>query len=418
MLIESGAHNNVVGGTAAGTENVISGNKYGVAMEGEGTTNNHVRGNYIGTNPSGAAVLADHKSNFIGVIIQSGADSNLVGGSQEGSRNIISGNEYGVAIEDEETTGNEIWGNYIGTDKDGTARLADGRSNSTGVIIHSGATGNFIGGTEASELATRNIISGNLQEGVVIEDEGTQFNEVVGNYIGTDKDGNTLLENGDSNNWGVVLRNGATHNIIGVAPLDTLEVAARKRNVISGNLMVGVVIKDEGTQFNHVNGNYIGPSKDGASHIPGPLNRDKAGVLIHAGAANNAIGAGDEVTKNVISGNDGAGVEIRNSDHNFVAGNYIGTDATGYERLSNYLGVYLSGASDNHVSDGNVISGNETFGVWVAGGANVTGAVHNKIVGNRIGTNKDGVTGPLVRLAQAIPGLRFLAPRTQPSAAA
>ena len=233
-----------------------------------------------------------------------------------------------MAIEDEETTGNKVWGNYIGTDKDGTARLADGWSNSTGVIIHSGATGNLIGGIEAGEDATRNIISGNLQDGVVIEDVGTQFNEVLGNYIGTNKDGTAQVYNGASNNSGIVIRNGATDNIIGTAPLDSLDLAVRKRNVISGNLTFGVVIKDEGTQRNRVNGNYIGPSKNGVNYIPQTLNRNKVGLLITDGTSNKFIGAGTEQTRNVISGNDGVGVEIRGGE-NHVEQNYIGTDAGG-----------------------------------------------------------------------------------------
>ena len=64
-----GPHDNVVGGSVAGTRNIISGNNYGVVIEGEGTTNNHLRGNYIGTDQSGAALLDDDKSNFVGVLV-------------------------------------------------------------------------------------------------------------------------------------------------------------------------------------------------------------------------------------------------------------------------------------------------------------------------------------------------------------
>src|SRR5262249_41765134 len=61
-----------------------------------------------------------------------------------------------------ETNGNDvIEGNYIGTNPTGTTALP----NQVGVVIQGGAGNNTIGGTATG---ARNLISGNLQDGIAI----------------------------------------------------------------------------------------------------------------------------------------------------------------------------------------------------------------------------------------------------------
>jgi hypothetical protein len=75
-----------------------------------------------------------------------------------------------------------------------------------------------------------------------------------------------------------------------------------------------------------------------------------------------------------------------------VAGNWIGLIADGNARLKNGLyGVFISEAGGNTIGGtasgaGNVISGNDAFGVFISG----TAASGNVLLGNRIGTNVDG----------------------------
>ena len=59
-----------------------------------------------------------------------------------------------------------------------------------GVDIVYGAQNNTVGGTTA---AARNVISGNLHEGVLIGFAGTANNVVEGNFIGTDATGKNFL---------------------------------------------------------------------------------------------------------------------------------------------------------------------------------------------------------------------------------
>src|SRR5205823_4527857 len=79
-----------------------------------------------------------------------------------------------------------IQGNMIGTNVAGTAVLANGGA---GINVN-GSANNTIGGLTA---ATRNIISGNSQNGIVISGATAVQNVVQGNYIGADKNGNALI---------------------------------------------------------------------------------------------------------------------------------------------------------------------------------------------------------------------------------
>src|SRR5207253_10014440 len=99
----------------------------------------------------------------------------------------------------------QIEGNFIGTDALG--RIALGNT-LDGVAIEGGAS-NAIGGTTP---AARNVISGNGEFGVQILDQGSNFNIVEGNFIGTTASGTAALGNVSD---GVFLTTGATDNMIG-----------------------------------------------------------------------------------------------------------------------------------------------------------------------------------------------------------
>lgn len=195
----------------------------------------------------------------------------------------------------------------------------------------------------------------------------------------------------------------------------------------------GILISGSGATGNWIYGSYLGTDPTGELAYP---NGD--GVEIDDGASANLIGTnGDGVNdsseRNVISGNTYAGVSIggAGTEQNIVAGNYIGTDATGESALGNgsYFGVQLTnGASVNWIGvnavngpenadQGNVISGNDhgveidgSDGNTVAGndiGTDCTGteAIPNNVgvrieggaSGNLIGTNGDGIDNALER---------------------
>src|SRR5262249_31720844 len=112
VVIQGGAANNTIGGTAAGAGNVISGNGAvgmvvaGVRIEGSGTTGNLLAGNYIGTNAAGTEAIPNGHD---GVLIWQGATNNTVGGTTAAAGNVISGNGWsGVEIASPGTTNNAV----------------------------------------------------------------------------------------------------------------------------------------------------------------------------------------------------------------------------------------------------------------------------------------------------------------------
>jgi hypothetical protein len=113
---------NTVGGSAAGSRNLISGNKYaGVVLWLSSGSNNKVQGNYIGTDYTGKLNLAN---GWRGIDISNGSSNNLIGGSTSAERNVIAANtQDGIRIY--QGSGNKIQGNCIGICSDG----ATGRGN-------------------------------------------------------------------------------------------------------------------------------------------------------------------------------------------------------------------------------------------------------------------------------------------------
>ena len=356
----------VIGGTNAAARNVISGNgAAGIWLAGTNVSNVTVQGNYIGLNAAGTAAIAN---TFAGIYVVNGAHSNAI------LNNVISGNvSEGLRLSDMGTTANLVQGNFIGTDATGTSAVRNGF---LGLSLYSGAVSNTIGGTTGT---ARNIISGNYSEGLRIQGAGASWNLIQGNFIGTDVSGTNPLPNGWS---GLTIFSGATSNTIG-------GISAGARNVLSGNYSYGLVVSDPGTSGNIIQGNVIGLVTGGSTALP-----NYVGVLLSSSATSNVFGGTASTMRNVISGNNGSGMEISYSaSGNSIQGNYIGPDVTGSSAAANGgEGIYLhDGASGNFIGGstpgaGNVISGNTYRGIYAYG----TNTSYNWIQGNFIGTQSNG----------------------------
>lgn len=385
--IRNGADGNTVGGTTVEERNVISANRgYGVHIEGSGTTGNVVSGNYIGTGANGNYAPAELGNDGDGVIINNGASDTIVGGSTAGSRNVLANNDWsGVAIYGSGTDDNTVLGNYVGLNAAGTTAIGN---RLLGIYVGPGAQGNVIGGDTAGE---RNIIGGNVRDGVQIQGDGADHNVVSGNWIGLRPDGLQM-----ANGWdGVRIFDNACQNRVG-------GTAPGEGNVISGNGYSGVSIYGSGTMTNTVEGNYIGTNPAGTA----ALGNSMYGVYVGHSANDNVIGGGTAGARNVLSGNSQDGVRIEHSatDHNRVSGNYIGTNAGGTAVVANgWDGVRITGGARN-----NTIGGASGEGNLIAAGTNlcgvhvdVNGTLGNVISGNLIGTNASG-TGALSTTAYGV----------------
>jgi len=368
VLISSGEFNNTIGGTTTAARNVISGNGlFGIEIAGLGTNGNLVQGNFIGTDITGSAALANSAG---GVDIQSGAANNILGGASAGAGNVISGNSgSNIAISGGGTNGNIVQGNFVGTNAAGTAAVSAIAVN--GVLIQSGAS-NTIGGTAAG---AGNLISGNSSTGVTIS--VGSGNLVEGNLIGTDAAGTGRIANG----IGVYIIGGATGNAIG----GTIPGA---KNVISYNNGDGIHLDGGGTTGNFLQGNFLGTNASGTAGA-GPSSG--SGVYITGGASNNTIGGTTAAARNIIS-DYADGILIVNGNSNLIQGNFIGTDVSGNTALGNAgPGVRIAGGGNNIIGGtaagaGNVISGNLQYGIDLYGG----GTSANIVEGNFIGTNSSG----------------------------
>ncbi len=131
IALQNGASNNMIGGTNAtpggscsGDCNLISGNGYGMVIEGSGTMNNTVSGNYIGTDASGTAAIGNGND---GIYIGDGASYNVIGGDTAGERNIIAYNgDAGVEVVGTATISNTITQNSIHSNTGKGIELVDG----------------------------------------------------------------------------------------------------------------------------------------------------------------------------------------------------------------------------------------------------------------------------------------------------
>ena len=372
ILINQAATRNTIGGSGGGLGNVISGNSGdGIDIADVGTSSNLIAGNFIGTDTTGTTAVA----NGSGVVIFNGASTNTVGGAAAG--NVISGNKaYGVLLTGS-GSGNAIEGNFIGTDLTGTTAFDSSGNplgNFIGVRIDDGSRGNTVGGTTA---LARNIISGNLSDGVQITGSGTTANLVEGNFIGTDDTGTITVDANNKslgNNTGVQIDSGASANIIG----GTTTVV---RNIISGNTGFGVGITGLTTAGNVVAGNWIGIASNGTA----ALGNGDEGVELDTDTHDNTIGGAIPAAGNVISGNtfDGVGL-FTGATANIIQNNLIGTDPNGASAISNNNnGITLNNVSLNQVLN-NVVSGNGFEGV------ELFNAASNAVAGNFIGTNAVG----------------------------
>src|SRR5439155_22417032 len=185
--------------------------------------------------------------------------------------------------------GNIIAGNFIGTDTTGANPLGNAAA---GIVASGGLGGNFIGGATAAD---RNIISGNGNSGVRLEDSSGDM--LQRNFIGTAITGTKPLGNTVD---GVNLRFGAGGNTV-------------SGNVISANKRAGIVV--ESTEPNNlIQGNFIG------TDLTGTLTLGNADVGIVISDANHTTINGNTIAHN---GFDGVVVTAASATNNQILGNSI-----------------------------------------------------------------------------------------------
>jgi parallel beta-helix repeat protein len=173
IYLLTGADGNVIGGTAPGAGNVISGNTYrGIYATGTNITGNLIQGNFIGTKADGTNALGN---GWDAIVLFDGASGNVVGLSTGGlgAGNTIAFNgQTGVYVGSDNSNlslGNMIRGNIIFSNNFIGINLAGGTEDSFGV------TANHPGGAVAGPNNLQNypIITNAMASGTTTKISGT-----------------------------------------------------------------------------------------------------------------------------------------------------------------------------------------------------------------------------------------------------
>lgn len=235
----------------------------------------------------------------------------------------------------------EITCNIIGLDSDGVTI----HSNIDGILV----ADNFFATIGGTTTADRNIISGNTNHGVQVQEFTNGRAIITGNYIGTDKTG--LLDKG--NGIGIATSHNMNGMIIGGAN-------AGDRNVISGNT-TGISVNSSGLTMQ---GNYIGPGADGSTGIG-----NSTGIII------NDNSSGLDIDSNVISFNNSGISAFADGQYSLVnihiTDNLIGTDSTGDNPAGNNVGISISLPSPEDPDMQGPLSGLEITGNTISDNNNV-----------------------------------------------
>jgi parallel beta-helix repeat protein len=195
-------------------------------------------------------------------------------------------------------------------------------------------------------------------------------NTVRCNRLGTNAVGNADLGNGGNG----LLVSSSSNNTI-------------SDNTISGNSLSG--IRFVNSSNNVVQGNIIGLSADGLTKI----GNSSGGISLFTTGTGNLIGGATPPARNLISGNSGAGITLRDAGvaNNQIQGNYIGVNATGggsgFGNTTDGIQILLS-SSNNQIGgtaagESNLISFNVNRGVSLLS----TAGIGNRILGNSIHSN-------------------------------
>lgn len=268
---------------------------------GGGSLGGHtVRGNFIGTDPSGTLAAG---CGTWGIFLR--APNSTIGGPNPGDRNVISANginsSFGANVRLEgdfgaTVSGVAVQGNYIGTNAGGTGSLGGG----AGVALWPGS-GVAIGGPATGE---GNVISGNGNYGISMSYDCSTFlenNAIQGNRIGVDASG---------------------------APLGNA----------AGGIYVGCM-----TRNNQIGGTAAGAGNT-IAHNGGSAFSVGAGIFLESTA-----GTGNRIRANLIFSNKSLGIAFGGSA---PTPNDAGDVDTGSNNLQNFPIILSSapGAGNTHVT--------------------------------------------------------------------
>ncbi|WP_426573525.1 DUF4214 domain-containing protein [Aquihabitans sp. McL0605] len=301
-----------------------------------GADHARIYGNEIGTD--GIHRAYPHNGLY-GIV--AAADDVQIGGPAAGEGNVVNTQEQSIVVKDttDDHSSNQvtIQGNRVGPKPDGDPVY--------GIAIEPNVHA-LVGGTTPG---AGNVVA-QAAIGIRFTDNGAGIT-IQGNLLGTDPTGTTAIPNnggidGDASSGA---RAGSAVPLIGGG-------APGAGNLISGNRFDAIQLSVAAT----VQGNLIGTDITGTTALPngGAGSQDSAIELMsgYSGVATTGtlIGGTGPGEGNVISGNNGRGIQIDQTGYR-ILGNHIGTDATGTRAIPN--------GDDNILIDGSSTGPGQIGGV-------------------------------------------------------
>lgn len=346
-IVVRGSVNAVLIGGLPADRNIISGNTQdGVWIDGDSTDGVAVRGNYIGTNATGTAALANGRN---GILVSAGDNSevrdNLIGGN---------GND-GIKLESG-ANGHDIRNNTIGL------------SATLGSTLGNGASGIAILDSANNQIGTNgvNYVAASGGSGIYVSGATASANTIANNLVGTVS---ASVNSGNAAS-GIYLLNGAQGNTL-------------RDNAVLGNGVAGIDLLN--ADNNIIAGNEIGGAN--ASFVRG----NPRGIRIYGGSGGNTVGGPAAADRNLIvaATNYGIGIFNADSDGNVLQGNRIGVfddnGEGGNGGPSGFGGVLIQEGASSNILRGNQISNNAPTGVRIRNLG--TSTVDNQLYDNTISFN-------------------------------
>jgi hypothetical protein len=155
----------MIGGLDPEDRNIISGNDGGGGSPNTGDHNWTIQGNYIGLGADGKTTISNSPVGGNGALSIDNSDGHLVGGTQTGAANVISGNRsFGIFPDNNDNV--TIQGNIIGPDWEGKPLVNNPQLGGIGLPPLSGDMTNFLIGGATSGAG--NTITHNNGPGVIV----------------------------------------------------------------------------------------------------------------------------------------------------------------------------------------------------------------------------------------------------------
>ncbi|MFH1826590.1 MAG: hypothetical protein ABH823_04810 [bacterium] len=412
------AEANVIGGMVGSKSNIISGNTgNGISLE-KLCNYNIIKGNYIGVNANGAVL-----GNNTGISITQGSSYNQIGGDSLLEANTIGGSDLvGIGIypdaDYQESLGNEIKYNYIGTNASG----ADLGNKLAGVLMTGGLypdgdqLGTYNYQVKQTVIGPGNVIANNADG--PYDWQGFDVTALAGAIVlaGQEVDDNQITQNSFYNNTvpGIIFINGANASV--AAPVISSLDYSDNTLVVSGTANAGASVEIYQSSANSTGSSSEGEVYLGAATATGgtwsaTITRsnmatreitalayygsntsefaDSFPVSAESSTTTTTLAPGSPVISNFfingIRPNDGDTISAQPTVTGTIADNSQITDVVltvNDESVSNMSGLSTSQVDFSHAFSSSLASGTYTFGMTATDDDNnvTTDTISNLVV--------------------------------------